>query len=686
MPAPKTPPDIRTLIGQTLERTFTIERSVIDDDGTVDLSFSSEYPAERWFGVEILDHSPDACDLARLNNGGAVLVCHDRYDQVGVVVRGTARIEKKRGRAGVKFSQSTRGQEIKQDVVDDIRTTVSFRYVIREMVLDSSKDGVDTYRVTKWEPLEISFEPIPADPTVGTDRSAESELLRHLSPDEKRSALQKLAEREGFKLILNSEVEIQTRTNSNPSADAPPAPATDSPNQERTSMPDTATETPTNQPSADLLRAQDIVALGELAGQRDFAIDLSLQEGMTIEAARTKLAEKRAADQKKVPNQTAEEISERNGEEQPARVLSRVTLRAFKGAKAQEDAHRTGQHLLAYVFGNEKARTWCKDHGVRAHSESDNESGGVFVLTEHENAIIDLREEYGTFRKFAKIIQMGSDKKDRPRRTGGLTAYPIGARGASRRLTESKKGWDKVGLEAKKWGVLAKYEDELSEDAVISIADDLTEEGSYAFTVTEDECGFLGDGTGDFHGITGIIPKIEALSSTKADIAGMVVASGTGSDKWAEITKNDTLKLMGRLPKFAYKRGAVWHCSNAFWSEVLLRIITDAGGVTAHELQEGKRPLYQGYPVEISQVLPQVPAVGQIPLLFGNIASGVMFGDRRGVTVKQTDSNDDDFENDLQSVKMTERFDIVVHDVGNASATASARKAGPIVVLRTKAS
>ena len=188
------------------------------------------------------------------------------------------------------------------------------------------------------------------------------------------------------------------------------------------------------------------------------------------------------------------------------------------------------------------------------------------------------------------------------------------------------------------------------------------------------------------NGTSGIIPKIESLDGTIANIAGIVVATGTGSDKWAEIAKADILKLMGRLPKFAYKRGAAWHCSNAFWSEVMLRIITEAGGVTANEMQEGKRPLFMGYPVEISQVLAQTPATAQIPLLFGNIAAGVMLGDRRGVTMKQTDSNDTDFEEDLQSIKATERFDIVVHDVGNASGTASLRKPGPIVALRTKAS
>ena len=42
------------------------------------LSFSSEEPYERWFGVEILDHGPGAVDLARLNEIGCLLFNHNR--------------------------------------------------------------------------------------------------------------------------------------------------------------------------------------------------------------------------------------------------------------------------------------------------------------------------------------------------------------------------------------------------------------------------------------------------------------------------------------------------------------------------------------------------------------------------------------------------------------------------------
>ena len=67
---------------------MTFQRSSVDADArTVEVAFSSEIEVERWFGIEILDHSKSAVDLSRLNSGGAVLLEHERDEQVGVVVK-----------------------------------------------------------------------------------------------------------------------------------------------------------------------------------------------------------------------------------------------------------------------------------------------------------------------------------------------------------------------------------------------------------------------------------------------------------------------------------------------------------------------------------------------------------------------------------------------------------------------
>ena len=55
------------------------------DDRTIELAFSSEEPVERYFGQEVLDHTPTSLRLGRLNDTGALLVDHDPKDLVGKI-------------------------------------------------------------------------------------------------------------------------------------------------------------------------------------------------------------------------------------------------------------------------------------------------------------------------------------------------------------------------------------------------------------------------------------------------------------------------------------------------------------------------------------------------------------------------------------------------------------------------
>lgn len=139
---------------------------------TVELAFSSEVEAERWFGIEILDHSPSSVRLDRLRDGGALLVDHNWSDQIGVVESVTIGADR-RGRAVVRFGKSARANEIFQDVVDGIRKHVSVGYRVLGAKLVETKDEVDVYRVTDWEPFEISFVAVPLDHSVGVGRTME---------------------------------------------------------------------------------------------------------------------------------------------------------------------------------------------------------------------------------------------------------------------------------------------------------------------------------------------------------------------------------------------------------------------------------------------------------------------------------------------------------------------------------
>jgi len=157
----------------TLVRLFNFDRQTINQDTrSVELSFSSEAPVERWFGTEILDHAPGAMRTDRIKAGGPLLLDHDSTAQIGVIEDVAVTADRK-GRAIVRFGKSARAEEIYQDVLDGIRSNVSVGYQIHKMDVDDPESNNPTCRATDWEPLEISIVSIPADTSVGVGRSAE---------------------------------------------------------------------------------------------------------------------------------------------------------------------------------------------------------------------------------------------------------------------------------------------------------------------------------------------------------------------------------------------------------------------------------------------------------------------------------------------------------------------------------
>lgn len=158
-----------------LKRSFVVERSSIDEQArTVKLAFASETPVERSWFVEILDLSRKSMRTGRLTAGANLLCDHDTRDVVAVVESveiGTDKV----ARAVVRFGRSVRAEEVFRDVVDGIRVNVSVGYIIHGVVLEGTKDGLDTYRVTDWEPYELSLVSVPADVTVGVGRSLPAE-------------------------------------------------------------------------------------------------------------------------------------------------------------------------------------------------------------------------------------------------------------------------------------------------------------------------------------------------------------------------------------------------------------------------------------------------------------------------------------------------------------------------------
>lgn len=171
--------------GTRVERFLSVQREAVNADArTVELSWASETPYQRWWGVEVLDCSAQAVRLGRLMSGAPLLWNHDTDEQIGVVESvsiGADRV----CRAVVRFGKGAEAEEIFADVVDGIRRNVSVGYLIHKAELVESdgdpaeRSGEDVYRVTDWEPYEVSLVSVPADPSVGVGRSAADDPRIH---------------------------------------------------------------------------------------------------------------------------------------------------------------------------------------------------------------------------------------------------------------------------------------------------------------------------------------------------------------------------------------------------------------------------------------------------------------------------------------------------------------------------
>lgn len=349
-------------------------------------------------------------------------------------------------------------------------------------------------------------------------------------------------------------------------------------------------------------------------------------------------------------------------------------LKSFLGEAAMQNAYVSGMWMAAALFNRPKAIKWCNDHGITirdtALTGGDNSLGGHLVPQELASTLIRLVESYGIFRQRARIWPMASDTAIVPRRATGLTTYFVGD---NAEITESNMTFDAVQLTARKLAVLSKWSSEIDEDALISLADILAQEIAYAIAYKEDTCGFLGDGTSTYGGISGV--KTECTTATAT-----IVTATAGNTAFSTLDLVDFESMIGKLPEFPGMRPE-WYISKAGWAASMMRLADAAGGVTAAEIEGQRRLTFLGYPVNLVQCLnatltAQTSTKGLC--YFGDLGFAATMGTRRGLTLQT--SNERYFEYDQLAIKATERFDIVVHDVGNTSV------AGAMIMLATPAS
>lgn len=266
------------------------------DEELYDVSLSSEEPVDRWFGREILDHSPESVNLERAADGGLPLLANhdDRALPIGRIRNIRAQGGKLKGVA--RFSKTQAGRDAKT-LVDEGHREMSIGYSIDQYDVTPGKaDEPSTYRATRWTPMEGSLVSVPADFTIGVGRNAGGRkfpvTVRHL-------------------------------------ADPAPQPTEPQPGStEIRTMPQPAAA------SADPKVAAEIVRRAALHGHPDKAADF-LERGLTLDQVNAELLELRATAPTKQPAAEQLQLSER---EQKQYSYGRAILAAANAAEGKRDA------------------------------------------------------------------------------------------------------------------------------------------------------------------------------------------------------------------------------------------------------------------------------------------------------------------------------------------------------------
>jgi len=656
------------LVGHTHRAEFRIERGSVSEERIFKLSFASEQPVERAWGREILEVSPKAMRLDRIRDGAPLLVNHNADDLVGVIE--SVRIDAdKRARASVRFGRSARAEEILQDVQDGIRSKVSVGYIIHDVVLAKREDGVETYRVTDWTPFEVSLVSIPADASVGVNRSAERATYEDKAMSTTPQQTPDHVSEEG-------------------------APASNAVRDLMTT--ERAIRDQANREMAK--RNADIKALGakfERWGGAELAEKAMLDPTITFDTFRAQILELVEQRQTRVdamkpsagsaPGHQASETWGMGARE----MVHAANLQAFRntgklfGKQDIEVAYRAGMWCKAVIFGDPNAVRWCRDAGVqiqqggmellgteaRTMTEGIFTSAGWLVPVEMESSIIQNREQYGVARRICNVIPMGAATLTIPRVTSDITAYFVGEGSSG---TASDSAGDQVTLNLKDLMAYTKIGKSTAMDAVVPLAEMVAREQARAFAIKEDACLIIGDGTSTYGGMQGINTLLET-----AAYAGGRATTASGVDTLGEVTATDVAGLIGVLPVYA-RAGARFVASGVAEAVIFGRLKLSAGGQDTQTLQGGVlEQSYAGFPISIAHNMPASTSAdytSKVMLLLGNFQLGVAFGSGSGMmlTVDPYTLADQN----LTRVITTERIDIVAHGVNKSTTTA-----GPIVAM-----
>ena len=562
---------------QQMSRFAVFQRESVDvEKRTVEVAFSSEEPVERWFGDEVLSHAAGAVDLSRLNDGGAVLFNHDWDDQIGVIERAWVDADR-RGRALVRFGNGAKAAEKFQDVQDGILRHISVGYSIVNFEEEVSDDN-RTFTATRWQPYEISFVTVPADPTVGVGRSAEPFIENPVNPTPEK----------GNRNMDKNQIPAAAET---PAAAIPAAAVTDTNNTAEHGM------------QNERARVSELLAIG-----RSYAAHGGIEAAEKVIKEGGSEAQLRAAimaNMQTKPTVTAGEIGMTDKEQREFSLL-RAMSAAATGKWDKAGLEREVSEELEKRHGRAAAGFFVPtDLIARAYSKGNAANGGNVIENDfREDLFIEL------LRNRLAVAQLGATVLDGlvgditiPKHLTGNTVQWVYENGSA---SESNATFGQMSLKPKTVTANTELSRKFILQSSLSAEQFARSELLKAMMLGIDLAAINGKGTGNEP--TGIL--------NTAGIGAVEIGANGGAPEWKHI-----VALESAIAAANADIGDLAYITNAR-VRGLLKTKLKADGVSGYIWQDGATPL-NGYRCAVSNQIPSNLTKGTAankcsPLIFGN--------------------------------------------------------------------
>lgn len=309
-------------------------------------------------------------------------------------------------------------------------------------------------------------------------------------------------------------------------------------------------------------------------------------------------------------------------ESTPAAKAGYVTA---DGGVKDSNIKNFGDFLVAVKRGDEKRLAGIygstKDLG-----EGSGVSGGFMVPEEYSTNLLQVAAQqnqiYGRVQHIPVARESGTypalDQYFTPTAGSGQTAYAAGVTAAytapGATFTETEPKFSKLNWRLNKVGGLTEVENELIEDSPFAIEALLRGLFSVAIAARNERNVLRGSGVG------------EPLGILNADAAIGIGDTTTGDFKWDDVASMySRFKSVGGSP--------VWIIHPSVWPKIM-KMANGTDNVWQSNIQTGPTNVLNGYPILVSEHMPQIGNTGSV--LLADLSGYLMF-EKAGLSVAYSD-------------------------------------------------